>query len=227
MQVGDGSSEVVPRAGDQHPFRVYKPCNTSIQIPNLPDDYYNPTTADLKDAQATLTARTQALVNAPLQTRTMRESTERAKQDKWPSTTIRIRFPDRTQLEKVFPSSDKIKSVYAFVRGCLNEEAIPVKFILYQSPPKRDLKVSDPKIRGLSLVELQLAPSSILLLRFESEKFNSTTVAPPLAPSILARATDIPTPQTHETSTQHGRLPESDQTQRREVPKWFKLGIKK
>jgi hypothetical protein len=51
----------------------------------IPDDYYNPTTADLRKAQATLTARTQALTNAPLQTRAMRASVERTKKERWPS----------------------------------------------------------------------------------------------------------------------------------------------
>lgn len=39
-------------------------------------------------------------------------------------------------------------------------------------PPKRDLKVSDPTVRDLSLAELQLAPSSVLLLRFEDDQLN-------------------------------------------------------
>ena len=105
-------------------------------------------------------------------------------------TTIRIRFSDRTQLEKSFPSTDKIRSVYAFVRGLLREDVQAIKFILCtriyspsllsvtdikflaQSPPKRDLKVSDPNVKNLSLAELQLAPSSVLLLRFEVESLN-------------------------------------------------------
>lgn len=48
-------------------------------------------------------------------------------------------------------------------------------FLLDQSPPKRDLKVSDPKVRDLTLAELQLAPSSVLLLRFEDESLNSSS----------------------------------------------------
>jgi hypothetical protein len=45
-----------------------------------------------------------------------------------------------------------------------------------QSPPKRDLLVSDPNVRDLSLVELQLSPSSILLLRFTDESLNGGPV---------------------------------------------------
>jgi tether containing UBX domain for GLUT4 len=51
----------------------------------LPDSFFTPTAADLKAAQATLSARSQALVNAPLQLRTTREAEERAKRDRWPN----------------------------------------------------------------------------------------------------------------------------------------------
>ena len=47
-----------------------------------------------------------------------------------PQTTIRVKFADRSMLEKTFPSSDKIKSVYAFVRGSLREDVKPIKFVL-------------------------------------------------------------------------------------------------
>ncbi|KAF7367379.1 Tether containing UBX domain for GLUT4 [Mycena sanguinolenta] len=148
-------------------FKVYKPSSSSAPPPPpLPDDYFTPTAADLKQAQASLTARTQALNDAPLQLRAVREAAEKSKRDRWPNTTIRIRFTDRTQLEKVFPSTNKIRSVYAFVRDSLRDDVKPVKFVLYQ-PPKRDLKVSDLSVRDLTLSELYLAPSSVLLLRFE------------------------------------------------------------
>jgi hypothetical protein len=45
-------------------------------------------------------------------------------------TTIRVKFSDRTQLEKTFPSTNKIRSVYAFVRSSLREDVRPIKFIL-------------------------------------------------------------------------------------------------
>lgn len=51
-----------------------------------------------------------------------------------------------------------------------------MSLLLDQSPPKSDLKVSDPKVRDLTLSELQLAPSSVLLLRFEDESLNSSSL---------------------------------------------------
>jgi len=152
------------------------------------------------------------------------------------NTTIRVKFSDRTQLERVFPSKDKIRSVYAFVRSCLREDVKPIKFILYQ-PPKRELKVSDPKVRDQSLVQLQLAPSSVLLLRFEDESLNGSDVLAPLTPSILARAIDLPAPPNYDTapsSTSTSRtskgMPGSSTGSKdgeKKIPKWLKFGHKK
>ncbi|KAF9469041.1 hypothetical protein BDZ94DRAFT_1317593 [Collybia nuda] len=218
-------------------FTVYKPSNI-LSLPPPPvlsDDYFTPTAADLKAAQHTLSARTQALVNAPLQLRATRDANEKAKRDRWPNTTIRIKFTDRTQLERVFPSTDKIKSVYAFVRDCLREDVKPIKFILYQSPPKRDLRVSDPAVRNLSLSELHLAPSSILLLRFESDALNGSDVSAPLRTSILLNAIDLPTPLNHDitspseqkVASTSGTSSAAESSGQKKIPKWLKMGIKK
>jgi len=199
----------------------------------LPDEYFEPTAEDIRAAQATLTARTQALVNAPLQLKTAKNATERARRDRWPLTRIRVRFPDRTQLERVFPSTDRIKSVYAFVRELLRDDVKPVKFILSlldQSPPKRDFKVSDPKVKGLSLAELELAPSSVLLLRFEEDRLNHAHITAPLLPEILAQAIDLPVPVESEGPTQTSSVTSSFSGPKllgeKKIPKWLKMGRK-
>ncbi|TFY62005.1 hypothetical protein EVJ58_g4145 [Rhodofomes roseus] len=178
----------------QPPFRYFRPPQGGIERKDLPDSYFQPSTTDLKRAQASLSARTLALNNAPLKTQAMREAEEKTKRARWPTTTIRIKFSDRSQLEKTFPSTDKIKSVYAFVRNSLREDVKPIKFVLYQTPPKREFKVSDPNVRELTLAGLQLAPSSVLLLSFFDESLNQTDVPAPLDPSILAAAEDLPKP---------------------------------
>ncbi|KAJ6530335.1 hypothetical protein B0H10DRAFT_1862007, partial [Mycena sp. CBHHK59/15] len=197
----------------------------------LSDDYFTPTAADLKLAQRGLTARTQALIDAPLQLRSVREAEEKAKRDRWPNTTIRIRFTDRTQLEKVFASNSKIRAVYAFVRGSLREDVKPIKFILYQ-PPKRDLKVSDPTVRDLTLSELHLAPSSVLLLRFEDDKLNGSNISAPLAPEIVAQAIDLPAPPQHDASPSRSPGSASSSSSgsiaaniEKKMPKWLKMGL--
>lgn len=219
-------------------FKLYRPPSSHASSPtlqeDLPDSYFTPTTADLVGAQAILTARTQALVNAPLQIRSQRQAAEKSKRDRWPTATIRIRFTDRTQLEKIFPSTDKIRSVYAFVRSSLRDDVKHIKFILYQ-PPNRDLKVSDIQVRDLTLAELHLSPSSVLLLRFEDEALNRSDVPAPLMPSIMVQATDLPFPPSFDTSVTH-QLPSSPSKssqsssqadEKKKIPKWLKVGLKK
>ncbi|KAJ7920736.1 hypothetical protein B0H13DRAFT_1986036 [Mycena leptocephala] len=221
-------------------FKVYKPSSSAAPPPPLPDDYFTPTAADLKLAQSTLAARTQTLVDAPLQLRAIRDAAEKSKRDRWPNTTIRIRFTDRTQLEKVFPSSSKIRTVYAFVRGSLREDVKPVKFVLYQ-PPKRDLKVSDPAVRDMTLSELYLAPSSVLLLRFEdstheeqARALNGSSMSAPLMPDILSQAIDLPAPPSVDGSPSSSAPSASGSDSKsaltsmeKKIPKWLKMGLKK
>ncbi|KAF9048497.1 hypothetical protein BJ165DRAFT_1343918 [Panaeolus papilionaceus] len=187
-----GTSVPTVRAADQPPsdFKVYKPIDRQLVLPDSPPDL-EPTAAELRAIQASLSSRTQALVNAPLQLRAQREAEAKSKLSRWPETTIRIRFLDKTQLEKVFPSTVKIRLVYAFVRSCLNEDTKPIKFILYQ-PPNRDLKVSDLKVRDLTLAELHLAPASVLLVRFEDEKLNHVNLPAPLSSFVLSQAIEFP-----------------------------------
>ncbi|KZT65873.1 hypothetical protein DAEQUDRAFT_768477 [Daedalea quercina L-15889] len=222
---------------EQPSFRYFRPPQTGLERKDLPDSYFQPSTADLKAAQASLSARTQALVNAPLKTQAIRDAEEKAKRARWPTTTIRVKFSDRSQLEKSFSSTDKIKSVYAFVRNSLREDVKSIKFVLYQTPPKRELKVSDPNVRGLSLAELQLAPSSVLLLSFFDESLNNTDVPAPLDPSVLALAEDLPKPPNFDLDEKPGEAPkrstgrtlsgqpapEAPSTEKK-VPKWFKMG---
>ncbi|KII89614.1 hypothetical protein PLICRDRAFT_39726 [Plicaturopsis crispa FD-325 SS-3] len=227
QSVASGSS-----VEEQLAFKVFKPATSAAPIASqdIPDSFFVPTAADLKVAQATLSARTNALNNAPLQLRSKRDAAEKAKRERWPNTTIRIKFADRTQLEKTFQSTDKIRSVYAFVRNSLREDVKPIKFILYQ-PPKRDLKVSDLAVRDLTLAELQLAPSSMLLLRFEDDSLNGSDVPAPLAPSILAHATDLPTPPTYDVESpaqpSTSESPVEKPAGEKKIPKWLKAGMRK
>lgn len=219
-------------------FTVYKPPNDNSGLPPtaISDDFFTMTTADIKAAHDTLSARTRAMVNAPLQLRSAREANERAKRERWQNTSIRVKFSDRTQLERVFPSSDNIASVYTFVRDCLRDDVKSKSFILYQSPPKRDFKISDPKIRDQSLAQLLLAPSSVLLLRFEDEVLNRSDTPAPLLPSMISRAIDLPKPPDFNsassasvTSSSASKPADksSSSTSKSKVPKWLKLGQKK
>ena len=79
------TSSITPDA-EETGFKVYRPPNSSSNpgLAPLSDDYFTMTSADIKAAQETLSARTNALVNAPLQVRAIREAGEQAKRDRWP-----------------------------------------------------------------------------------------------------------------------------------------------
>jgi hypothetical protein len=99
------------------------------------------------------------------------------------------------QLEKTFSSREGVKSVAAFLRSVLKEDMKAHKFILCmsavsqihmvdtlsaldQTPPRREFRVSDPAIRGRSLYDLQLAPSSILYVKFLDDPINGLLQLP-------------------------------------------------
>ncbi|KAH9933666.1 uncharacterized protein BXZ73DRAFT_3856, partial [Epithele typhae] len=222
-------------------FRYFRsPTSAQQPRPNLDDKYFEPTVADVRAQQTSLSARRDALQNAPLRTSAMRKADDDKRRARWPNTTIRIKFTDGTALERTFPSTDKIRAVYAFVRGSLREDARPHKFVLSDQPPKDELKVSDPKVRDLSLSELGLAPSSVLLIKFVDEEFNHPGVSPPLDPSVLAAIEDYPTPPSFDSTPPSssdgktlggskggskmpglGALMKDGEVK---VPKWMKLG---
>ncbi|KAI9462159.1 ubiquitin-related domain-containing protein [Russula earlei] len=216
-------------------FRVYKPPATAAPQEALPDDYFTPTVAELKARQEQLHARAVALNSAPLLTRAQREEQSKTKRDRWPNTTIRVRFPDRTQLERTFPSRDKIRSVYAFVRDSLREDVKPVKFVLSSSPPPRQLKVSDHTVRDLTLADLGLAPSSVLNLRFVDDAWNRSDLPAPLASTILEHAVDLPTLAGFDGNQKKKEGSSASGSNRAQastggdvkLPKWLKLGFKK
>jgi len=221
------------------PFKIYNPPPSQSSSlasigATLPDnsDYFKPTPADLKLAQNSLAQRAKALQDAPLLTAKLRDEKEEERRNRFPMATIRIKFANRTMLEKSFPSSEKIISVYRFVRACLNDEAQSHKFLLFSSPPRRDLKVSDTEVKDKSLYELRLAPQSNLFFRFldESVSFDSPTSSPPLLESLFAQAISVPDPiilsvQSDPPSTNAGSSLNNTSTERK-IPKWLKLNKK-
>jgi tether containing UBX domain for GLUT4 len=64
-------------------------------IEDLPDDYFTPTIADLKERQQQLHQRAVTLNNAPLLTRAQREQQIKAKRDRWPNVGVLFFFSFR------------------------------------------------------------------------------------------------------------------------------------
>ncbi|KAH8825003.1 hypothetical protein DL96DRAFT_1611603 [Flagelloscypha sp. PMI_526] len=232
-----------PPEAAPEPYKVWKPSNYSGPArPSLPDSYFQPSSSDLKAAQASLSQKSAALNDAPLQLRATREAAAKARLERWPITTLRIRFSDRTQLEREFKSTDKIISVYAFVRPLLREDAQKIKFVLYSTPPKRDLKVSDPAIKTQTLAQLGLAPSSVIHVRWpdENANMNASTYGAPLLPEVLAKAEELPIPKPDPALARPSNEPNGPTLESvgkdiskaandvmKKMPKWFQAGMKK
>ncbi|GAA5941296.1 Ubx4p [Sporobolomyces koalae] len=216
--------------------------SSSSRFLDLPESYFNPTPVELQQAFAGQVKRREQLVDRPLLTQKLRDqqqaqhSTDRAA--KWPHTRIRIRFADRSQLEGVFPSTDKLVHLYEFVKLALDPELAQTPFVLYQSPPRTEYVKSDAQYRGKTLIDLQFTPSCVLYIKFldpNQQQFNDTSSRPPLKSEILEIAAPLPPPPSFDpTSTED----EGSSTKvKREnlgiggdkgkvVPAWMRLGGK-
>jgi hypothetical protein len=90
--------------------------------------------------------------------------------------------------------------------------------------------VSDPEVKNLSLAQLSLAPSSVLMLTFLDESLNDPILKAPLTEEILAKAQDLPVPVPLDApkDTGSGSKAKSFGAQKLDaakagLPKWLKL----
>ncbi|PLW42943.1 hypothetical protein PCASD_04685 [Puccinia coronata f. sp. avenae] len=170
--------------------------------PVLGDDYFVPTAAEAQRAFSSQVASREKLTDAPMLTKNLREREQNQKKNeklaRFPITRIRIKFGDRSMLEGSFPSTSKISDVYQFVKESLQDDVRTKPFILYQTPPRREFLLKDAKIRSSNLLDLQLAPSSLLLIKFTDEIYNHSSNRPPLMQELLDSAQPLPSPPTFE-----------------------------
>jgi len=124
-----------------------------------------------------------------LRTKEMRDQHRAKKLEKYKKCYIRIRFPDRTELQAVFAPLEKPAAIYDFLKECLKEENLK-EFYLYTIPPKNMLKYDNPtNFRDLSylpaaLVHFGIPEGSQMvspflkdeLIKNIKEKLNPTTV---------------------------------------------------
>ncbi|KAH9812607.1 hypothetical protein DFH28DRAFT_1084389 [Melampsora americana] len=164
----------------------------------LPDNYFIPTASEAQKAFSGQVATREKLTDAPMLTKTLRDREANQKKNerytRFPITRIRIRFSNRMMLEGAFQSQSTMKLVYDFVKSSLVEDVRSQSFILYQTPPRREFKLTDPAIGSKTLLELQLTPSSLFYIKFTDETLNQAQRVPSLLPDLLAQAQDLPPP---------------------------------
>ncbi|KAL1925376.1 uncharacterized protein VTP21DRAFT_259 [Calcarisporiella thermophila] len=244
----------VEGSGIDRDIKVYRPpADTGVPLSNridLPDSFYELTPAELRNILAIQKARHIQEERQGFKTRAVREMEEKAKMNKYPKTAIRVRFPDRIQLQATFLSKEPVKNIYEFVKSALCNPNRA--FTLYTAPPMRHL--SDESI---SLYHANLAPASVV---YFSWKENAPEEESYLNTSYLSRLEDLPVPAVNEVSMamavdnvekrdeeavnrqrkeeaaeeedRRRRLARTEQSQTRpsssgpKMPKWFKMGKK-
>ncbi|GAA6015882.1 hypothetical protein JCM10207_006791 [Rhodosporidiobolus poonsookiae] len=187
---------------------------------DLPESYFAPTPVELQQAYAGQVKKREDLTDRPLLTKRLRDEEEarksRQKAARWPQTRIRIRFSNRSQLEGVFPSTDKLVHLYEFVRLALREDVRDTQWFLYQSPPRTEYRKGAPEHRGKNLMALEFTPSSALYIKFEAdESLNDPSRPPPLTPDLLSSAAPLPPPPSFDPRAPAPEAPEKTEEQKK------------
>ncbi|KAF9934394.1 Myosin-3 [Linnemannia zychae] len=162
---------------------------------DIPDDFYDLTSQEMMKLLSSQKARREEEENRGFKTAAVRAEEERARERRYPKTIIRVRFPDRIQLQATFRSQETVGDLKDWVaNACVGQGE---KFDLYTTPPKKVL--SDNK---QTLYQAGLAPQSIVYFTWADSKLNLTS--PFLNGEHMLLLQDLPIP---------GQEPESDTAQ--------------
>ena len=117
-----------------------------------------------------------------IMTKTKREELKEKAYLKFKKTNIRVRFPDRFELQATFSSKEGIEQLYHFVSLHLNH---PNKqFFFYTTPPKTILPLNS------SFLQLRLVPAAIVYFSFK-EPLPPSLPPPPLGQSHFLASSSI------------------------------------
>ncbi|KAF9208159.1 Plant UBX domain-containing protein 1, partial [Haplosporangium sp. Z 27] len=176
--------------------KVYRaPTDSSVPLSNqieLPDDFYELSSQDVMKLMNSQKARREQEENRGFKTAAVRAEEEKAKERRYPKTIIRIRFPNRVQIQATFRSQETIGDLREWVESvCAGHGG---KFDLYTTPPKKVL--TDNK---QTLYQAGLAPQSIVYFSWLDSKLNLDS--PFLNDEHLKLLQDLPIPGQEETES--------------------------
>ncbi|NWR04669.1 ASPC1 protein, partial [Paradoxornis webbianus] len=159
----------------------------------LPDEFFEVTVDDVRKRLAQLQNERQVpfllkrLEEAPLMTKSLRESQLKEKLERYPKVVLRVHFPDRHVLQGFFHPTETVGILRDFVRSHLADAELP--FYLFVAPPR--IILND---ESLTLFEAKLFPTAVI--HFGSEECRacylksnllSSAVSPSEADSLVAR----------------------------------------
>ncbi|SPO30223.1 uncharacterized protein UTRI_05687 [Ustilago trichophora] len=239
---GTISSSFSSSSSDRGQVRVFLPPTTTISssahITAEADEDLKPTPEELKTAfRSTILQRNGP--DAPLLTRALRERQEAqlglhsSRNRTWDNVRIRIRFSDRTMIEKSFKETDTIDQVYSFLEESLDDTAKAKRVVIYTSPPKVEYNKADKKVKAKTLRELGLIPSAVVNLRWDQAEMNSNAFPAPLKPELKHQAQPLSPPPSFDQPPPSNTTPATTSDGRsagkeaKPVPKWLKNIVSK
>ncbi|XP_034393805.1 tether containing UBX domain for GLUT4 [Cyclopterus lumpus] len=217
-----------------------------------PDEFFEVTMDDVRKRFAQLKSERKLLEEAPLMTKSLRETQMKEKMERYPKVVLRVQFPDRHVLQGFFRPLETVGTVKHFVRSHLEDPQL--SFYLFITPPKTIL--DDP---SATLFEADLFPGALVyfgadvktdfymkrellessvsalqanesiascMLRSPTPSSNTEGSEEPLPPPEPKEDTSGSTQDEGDSSThiQAAKPPRSDPGK---VPKWLKLPGKK
>ncbi|RXN23010.1 tether containing UBX domain for GLUT4 [Labeo rohita] len=121
----------------------------------LPDEFFEVTVDDIRKRFAQLKSERKALEEAPLMTKSLRESQMKEKLDRYPKVALRVQFPDRHILQGFFRPLETVAALKSFIRSHLQDPQM--EFYLFVAPPKTIL--DDPNV---TLFQASLFPAALV-----------------------------------------------------------------
>ncbi|KAI9140357.1 ubiquitin-related domain-containing protein [Paraphysoderma sedebokerense] len=155
---------------------------------NLPESFYNVTKQELKIMIESQKNRRQQEENAPLKTLAMRKREEEGRMSRYPKTMIRIRFPDRYQLQVTFWTTETVGALYEFVAAQLTVK--DKEFYLYTTPPLT--KLTD---LSASFWTAKLTPASVVYFSFTDHNLPIVPTTELLLSDVVTSAKELPVEQ--------------------------------
>nr|XP_057947527.1 tether containing UBX domain for GLUT4 isoform X2 [Doryrhamphus excisus] len=121
----------------------------------LPDEFFEVTVDDVRKRFAQLKSERKLLEEAPLMTKSLRETLMKEKMDRYPKVVLRVQFPDGHVLQGFFRPLETVGAVMHFVRSHLEDPQLT--FYLFITPPK---KILDDL--GVTLFQADLFPGALV-----------------------------------------------------------------
>jgi len=171
----------------------------------------------------------------------MRDREKAKKWSKYKKCFIRIRFPDRTELQGTFGPLEKPAVLYSLVLESLREENRNVEFHLYTIPPKviisanKDTNFRDLGFLPAALVHFGISEGDQMQIPFLKEDLTKAIAEKLPPPEIYIPKTEqtIVIPQIQNEDTKPPTPAPSEPTQQEEgteptkkLPTWFNKGKK-